>query len=87
MGNFLFENTTAIPRLTGVLRVRLSPVDDALAEPAGERGRACIERVVFHPAYIKRKPTKHPAPATGAMPRNTSEASRARRWHIMPPLL
>lgn len=55
MGNFLFENTNDIPRLTGVLRVR-----------ARADGR-CLERVVFHPAYIKRTPVKHPTPATGGL--------------------
>ncbi|MGB1277229.1 MAG: CapA family protein, partial [Nannocystaceae bacterium] len=57
LGNFLFENTTPIPRLTGVLRVRLAPTEEA----------GCVEKVVFHPAYIKRTPTKHPVPATGGM--------------------
>jgi hypothetical protein len=28
---------------------------------------ACLEALTFHPAYIKRTPSKHPAPATGAM--------------------
>ncbi|MCA9715652.1 MAG: CapA family protein [Myxococcales bacterium] len=60
MGNFLFENTNAIPKLTGVLRVRAKP-------PASAGGRACLERVVFHPAVITRLPTKHPVPATGGM--------------------
>ena len=54
LGNFLFENTTDIPRLTGVLRVRFT---DA----------GCFDRVVFHPAYIKRLPVQHPVPATGYM--------------------
>ena len=54
LGNFLFENTNEIPRQTGVLRLRLAPA-------------GCLERVVFHPAFIKRSPSKHPAPATGAM--------------------
>jgi poly-gamma-glutamate synthesis protein (capsule biosynthesis protein) len=61
MGNFLFENTNAIPRLTGVLRVRLAPTQDS------GHADACIERAIFHPAYIKRTPFKHPAPATGGM--------------------
>ncbi len=55
LGNFLFENTHDIPRLTGVLRVR-----------ARAEGR-CLERVVFHPAYIKRLPVQHPVPATGGL--------------------
>jgi poly-gamma-glutamate synthesis protein (capsule biosynthesis protein) len=54
LGNFLFENTNEIPRLTGVLRARF--VDGG-----------CLEALTFHPAYIKRTPTKHPVPATGAM--------------------
>lgn len=55
MGNFLFENTNEIPRLTGVLRVR-----------ARAQG-SCLDRVIFHPAYVKRSPAPHPVPATGAM--------------------
>jgi len=54
LGNFLFENTNAVPRLTGVLRVRFDP-------------RRCLEQLTFHPAYIKRDPSKHPAPATGGL--------------------
>ncbi|MBK8262301.1 MAG: CapA family protein [Nannocystis sp.] len=55
LGNFLFENTGEIPRLTGVLRLRL-------AAPRG-----CIERATFHPAYIKRSPSPHPVPAQKTM--------------------
>ena len=54
LGNFLFENTNAVPRLTGVLRARFD-------------ARRCLEALTFHPAYIKRDPTKHPAPATGGL--------------------
>lgn len=54
LGNFLFENTTDPPRLTGVLRVRFT---DA----------GCYDKAVFHPAYIKRRPVQHPVPATGFM--------------------
>lgn len=54
LGNFLFENTNDIPRLTGVLRARFD-------------ARACLEALTLHPAYIKRTPSKHPAPATGGM--------------------
>lgn len=54
LGNFLFENTNAVPKLTGVLRARF---DD----------RRCLETLTFHPAYIKRTPSKHPAPATEGM--------------------
>jgi len=61
LGNFLFENTNAIPRLTGVLRVR------------ARRDGACLERVVFHPAYIKRQPVPHPVPATGALGRQVRD--------------
>lgn len=61
LGNFVFENTNDPPRLTGVLRVRMQ---------AAER---CIERVVFHPAYIKRNPIQHPVPATGFMHRKVTE--------------
>ena len=52
MGNFLFENTNEVPRLTGVLRARFDP-------------QRCLEALTFHPAYIKRTPSKHPVPATG----------------------
>lgn len=61
LGNFLFENTNAIPRLTGVLRVK------------ARRDGACLERVVFHPAYIKRQPVPHPVPATGALGRQVRD--------------
>jgi poly-gamma-glutamate capsule biosynthesis protein CapA/YwtB (metallophosphatase superfamily) len=54
MGNFLFENTNAVPRLTGVLRARFD-------------ARRCLDTLTFHPAYIKRDPSKHPAPATGGL--------------------
>lgn len=57
MGNFLFENTNAIPRLTGVLRTKFEAQDDG----------ACLSEVIFHPAVITRKPSKHPVPATGAL--------------------
>jgi poly-gamma-glutamate synthesis protein (capsule biosynthesis protein) len=55
LGNFLFENTTAIPRLTGVLRVRFEGKD------------SCLKQAIFHPAVIIRTPSKHPAPATGGL--------------------
>jgi len=61
MGNFLFENTNAIPRLTGVLRVK------------ARRDGDCLEKVVFHPAYIKRSPVPHPVPATGALGRQVRD--------------
>jgi len=51
LGNFLFENTHEVPRLTGVLRARFD-------------ARRCLEALTFHPAYIKRTPSKHPVPAT-----------------------
>lgn len=54
LGNFLFENTNEIPRLTGVLRARFD-------------ARRCLEQLTFHPAYIKRTPSKHPVPATGGL--------------------
>jgi poly-gamma-glutamate synthesis protein (capsule biosynthesis protein) len=54
LGNFLFENTNEIPRLTGVLRARFTAA-------------ACLEALTFHPAYIKRTPSKHPVPATGGL--------------------
>jgi hypothetical protein len=57
MGNFLFEHTGAIPRLTGVLRTRFTQ--------AGSD--ACLENVVFHPAYMKRTPYPHPTVASGAL--------------------
>ena len=54
LGNFLFENLTELPRLTGVLRVRFTAA-------------GCFDKVVFHPAYLKRMPVQHPEPATGGM--------------------
>ncbi len=54
LGNFLFENTNAVPKLTGVLRARFDE-------------RRCLNVLTFHPAYIKRTPSKHPAPATEGM--------------------
>jgi len=54
LGNFLFEHTGAIPRLTGVLRVRW-----------GQAG--CLDDVVFHPAYMTRTPYPHPTVASGGM--------------------
>ena len=54
LGNFLFENTHEVPRLTGVLRARFD-------------ARRCLEALTFHPAYIKRIPSKHPVPATGGL--------------------
>lgn len=58
MGNFLFENTNEIPRLTGVLRLRFT---------RASQKAACLERAVFHSAVITRLPSKHPVPATGAL--------------------
>ncbi len=55
LGNFLFENTNEIPRLTGVLRVRLTPAE------------RCVDQLTFHPAVIRRYPTPHPEPATKGM--------------------
>lgn len=60
LGNFLFENTTEIPRLTGVLRVRWTKDD-------------CYDKAVFHPAYIKRLPVQHPVPADGFMGRKVRD--------------
>jgi poly-gamma-glutamate synthesis protein (capsule biosynthesis protein) len=56
MGNFLFENTGGIPRLTGVLRAKWV---------AGEK--PCLADVVFHPAVVKRSPYPHPSAATGGV--------------------
>lgn len=63
MGNFLFENTNDPARLTGVLRVTMSST-------------GCRERVVFHPAYVKRTPVQHPVPASGYMGRKVRERVR-----------
>jgi len=65
LGNFLFENTNAIPRLTGVLRVK------------ARRDGRCLERVVLHPAYIKRMPVQHPVPATGGLGRQVRDRAMA----------
>lgn len=56
LGNFLFENTHEIPRLTGVLHVELD----------AER---CLQDARFRPAYIKRYPVQRPVPAKGGMAR------------------
>ncbi|MCA9671662.1 MAG: CapA family protein [Myxococcales bacterium] len=53
LGNFLFENVHAVPRLSGVLRVRF------------ERPH-CIARAKLHPVYIRREP-RAPAPARAAI--------------------
>ena len=69
LGNFLFENTNEIPRMTGVLRLRLDPRE------------RCIERLVFHPAVIRRYPSPHPEVAIKGMAkrvrRRMTELSRA----------
>jgi hypothetical protein len=59
LGNFLFENTGGIPRLTGVLRTKWMAGEAADA--------ACLGDVVFHPAYVKRSPYPHPSVATGGV--------------------
>ena len=58
MGNFVFENTHAEPRLTGVLKVEW-------AREAGPRGKRCPARLRFLPAVVARHPFHHPEPATG----------------------
>ena len=60
LGNFLFEHTGEIPRLTGVLRTKWVGPSKAQAEP-------CMSEVVFHSAYMKRTPYPHPTPASGAL--------------------
>lgn len=57
LGNFLFEHTGEIPRLTGVLRTKW----------VAGKTQPCMSEVVFHSAYMKRTPYPHPSPATGAM--------------------
>ncbi len=57
LGNFLFEHTGEIPRLTGVLRTRFRDTG----------GDACLAEVRVHPAYMKRTPYPHPSAATGGM--------------------
>lgn len=63
LGNFLFENTHEIPRLTGVLHVQF---DDA----------KCLQEARFKPAYIKRLPVQHPVPALGGMARRVTTRLR-----------
>ena len=65
LGNFLFENTSDPPRLTGVLRLKV------------REGDRCLQQVLFHPAYIKRRPVQHPVPATGYMGRRVKDRLRA----------
>jgi hypothetical protein len=60
----LFENLNEPPRLTGVLRVRVQP-------------GGCVESAVLHPAFMDRKPVKHPAPATGYFHRKVAARIRA----------
>lgn len=57
LGNFLFEHTGEIPRLTGVLR----------SSWQGGEAQPCLRDVVFHSAYMKRTPYPHPTPAGGAL--------------------
>ncbi|MCA9652974.1 MAG: CapA family protein [Myxococcales bacterium] len=64
LGNFLFENVKDVPRQTGVLRTRFD-------------ARGCLEAVVFHPAFVKSVPTKHPAPAVGHMGGKVKERMQA----------
>lgn len=59
LGNFLFEHTGEIPRLTGVLRTKW--VD------GGAKPEPCMSEVLFHSAYMKRTPYPHPTPASGAL--------------------
>jgi len=46
LGNFVFDNAGTIPRMTGVLRVRI---------------HTSVREAWFHPAYIERRPVHHPA--------------------------
>jgi hypothetical protein len=59
LGNFLFEHTGEIPRLTGVLRTKWML--------GATQPQPCMSEVVFHSAYMKRTPYPHPTPATGAL--------------------
>ena len=63
MGNFLFENTHPPARYTGVLRATVS--------------REGPMHATFHPAYIKRNPVPHPAPATGYIRRRVIKRVRS----------
>lgn len=69
LGNFLFENTTDPPRLTGVLRLAV--------EGNATTAKPCLAGVTFHPAYIKRRPVQHPVPATGYMGKRVKARLRA----------
>jgi poly-gamma-glutamate synthesis protein (capsule biosynthesis protein) len=57
LGNFLFEDTRAVQRLTGVLH---------LEARRGRDGRACWGEVRFKPAWIDRRPFPHPVAAVEA---------------------
>jgi hypothetical protein len=59
LGNFLFEHTGEIPRLTGVLRTKWML--------GAKQPEPCMSEVVFHSAYMKRTPYPHPTPASGAL--------------------
>lgn len=72
LGNFLFENTSSPPRLTGVLHAQVHRNDPSQRG----QGSACIESLRFKPAYIARQPTPHPTPATGGMRRAVANRLR-----------
>jgi hypothetical protein len=78
LGNFLFEHTTASPRLLGVLRTVWQRAPDGAA-PVG----SCLADVVLHAAVNERDPHPHPAPATGelaAQVRGRIVGGRRTRW-------
>ncbi|MEZ4403525.1 MAG: CapA family protein [Kofleriaceae bacterium] len=54
LGNFLFDNTRAIERQTGILTLRYTR--------AATRG--CLDHAAFAPALIDRRPLHHPSLAT-----------------------
>ena len=66
MGNFLFENASPIPKLTGVLGV-------IFEDASTEGGRPCLVESTFFPAVMRRKPYHHPAPAKGLNYRKVTE--------------
>ncbi len=85
LGNFLFEHTTSVPRLMGVLRTTWEGAD-----AAGPSGAPRLVDAVVHAAVGVRAPHPHPAPARGRL----AEAVRERlvrlglrlgtRWRRIP---
>ncbi|MEJ7597658.1 MAG: CapA family protein [Kofleriaceae bacterium] len=55
LGNFVFQNSVAWQRLTGVLRLGF------------QRATRCLDLVAIHPAAMHSQPVHHPEPVTGKL--------------------